>query len=122
MRERSPSALSIGTLRIASGAHFFTDVVFAGVLIFLVVWTFHGLIYRWKATRLSDATVERQLVGQRGRAQRLVGTGPAARPAADRQDRPEARLRPTACVAPAPAYSPREFSGGLPRAQGFRWP
>jgi lipid A 4'-phosphatase len=52
---------SMGTLRIASGAHFFTDVVFAGVLMFLVVWTFHGLIYRWKATRLSDATVERPL-------------------------------------------------------------
>ncbi len=52
---------SMGTLRIASGGHFFTDVVFAGVLIFLVVWTVHGLIYRWRATRLSDATVERSL-------------------------------------------------------------
>jgi len=53
--------VSMGTLRIASGAHFFTDVVFAGVLMFLVVWTFHGLIYRWKATRFTDETVGRPL-------------------------------------------------------------
>jgi len=48
-------------LRMANGAHFFTDCVFAGVLTFLVVWTVHGLIYRWRPTRLSDEAVERAL-------------------------------------------------------------
>ena len=28
---------------------------------FLLVWTFHGLIYRWRPTRLTDETVERPL-------------------------------------------------------------
>jgi lipid A 4'-phosphatase len=52
---------AMGVLRMASGAHFFTDVVFAGVFMFLVVWTLHGLIYRWRPTRLTDETIERPL-------------------------------------------------------------
>ena len=36
------------------GGHFFTDVVFAGIFIFLIVWIAHGVIYRWRR-RLSDA-------------------------------------------------------------------
>jgi lipid A 4'-phosphatase len=48
----------VGALRIAFGGHFFTDVLFAGVLMFLVVWLVHGAIYRWRATRFSDAAVE----------------------------------------------------------------
>ena len=48
-------------LRMANGAHFFTDCVFAGVLTFLVVWTAHGVIYRWRPTRLTDAAIERAL-------------------------------------------------------------
>jgi membrane-associated phospholipid phosphatase len=59
----------IGLLRIGSGAHFFTDVVFAGVFMFLVVWTLHGLIYRWRATRLGDRAIDRRL-GQVGEALR----------------------------------------------------
>jgi membrane-associated PAP2 superfamily phosphatase len=51
----------IGLLRVGGGAHFFTDVVFAGVFIFLVVWTLHGLIYRWRATRASDGAIDRGL-------------------------------------------------------------
>jgi membrane-associated PAP2 superfamily phosphatase len=50
-----------GLLRMAFGGHFFTDVVFAGVLMFVVVWITHGLIYRWRATRLSDRDVERRI-------------------------------------------------------------
>jgi lipid A 4'-phosphatase len=53
--------IAMGVLRMAAGAHFFTDVVFAGVLTFLLIWTCHGLIYRWPATRIADATVERPL-------------------------------------------------------------
>jgi lipid A 4'-phosphatase len=40
---------AIGALRVAAGGHFFTDVVFAFVIMFLVVWTVHGLLYRWGA-------------------------------------------------------------------------
>jgi lipid A 4'-phosphatase len=52
---------AVGALRIVFGGHFFTDVLFAGVLMFLIVWLVHGLIYRWRATRISDAAVERTL-------------------------------------------------------------
>jgi len=53
----------IGALRIGAGAHFFTDVVFAGVLTYLVVWVVHGCIYRWRATRISEDAIERWLTG-----------------------------------------------------------
>jgi lipid A 4'-phosphatase len=49
---------AVGVLRMAAGAHFFTDVVFAGVFSFLVIWLVHGWLYRWRRTRISDAAVE----------------------------------------------------------------
>jgi membrane-associated PAP2 superfamily phosphatase len=57
--------VALGAFRTAAGAHFFSDVVFAGVLIYLVVWTAHGLIYRWPATRLDEKALENWL-GQKG--------------------------------------------------------
>jgi membrane-associated PAP2 superfamily phosphatase len=52
---------AIGFLRISGGGHFFTDVVFAGVFTFLVIWTMYGLIYRWRGTRTTDEAVEQSL-------------------------------------------------------------
>ena len=52
---------AVGVLRMAAGAHFFTDVVFAGVFSFLVIWLVHGWLYRWPRTRISDDAVERLL-------------------------------------------------------------
>lgn len=52
---------AVGALRMSAGGHFFTDVVFAGVVVFLVIWLVHGLLYRWRTTRLSDDAVERSL-------------------------------------------------------------
>ncbi len=51
----------VGVLRIGAGAQFFSDVVFAGVFMYLLIWTMHSLIYRWPATRLSEETIERFL-------------------------------------------------------------
>ncbi len=57
------AALALGAgmaaLRVMAGGHFFSDVVFAGVFTFLIVWIVHGLIYRWPSTRLTDEGVER---------------------------------------------------------------
>jgi lipid A 4'-phosphatase len=53
--------VGIGALRIAAGAHFFSDVVFAGVFMYLLIWLVHGLIYRWPATRIDEAAAERRL-------------------------------------------------------------
>jgi hypothetical protein len=74
----------IGFLRVGGGAHFFTDVVFAGVFMFLVVWTLHGMIYRWR-TRAEEGVIERGLaqIGEalRGALAGLAGwiTGRAGR-------------------------------------------
>jgi membrane-associated PAP2 superfamily phosphatase len=51
----------VGLLRMAAGGHFFSDVVFAGFFVFLVIWLVHGLLYRWQATRITDDGVERAL-------------------------------------------------------------
>jgi|SRR5918994_2564001 membrane-associated PAP2 superfamily phosphatase len=48
----------VGLLRMAFGAHFLSDVAFAGIFMFLLIWTVHGLIYRWGRTRLSEAALE----------------------------------------------------------------
>jgi lipid A 4'-phosphatase len=61
---------AIGVLRMAAGAHFFTDVVFAGVFAFLGIWIAHGWLYRWRATRICDAAVETALERVLGRAPR----------------------------------------------------
>ena len=52
---------AVGLLRMAAGAHFFTDVVFAGVVSFLVIWLLHGWLYRWGAASISDKAVETAL-------------------------------------------------------------
>jgi lipid A 4'-phosphatase len=51
----------LGFLRMTFGAHFLSDVVFAGVFMFLLIWIMHGLIYRWRATRLSEDALQRLL-------------------------------------------------------------
>jgi lipid A 4'-phosphatase len=52
---------AVGLLRMAAGAHFFTDVVFAGAIAFIVIWLLHGWLYRWGAAPFSDKTIETAL-------------------------------------------------------------
>src|SRR5258708_25745351 len=44
--------------RMAFGGHFFTDVAAAGLVSFLVIWLAYAFIYRWPATRMTDAQVD----------------------------------------------------------------
>ena len=53
--------VGVGALRIGAGGHFFSDVVFAGVLTYLLIWVVHGLIYRWPRTRLDEKALEDEL-------------------------------------------------------------
>jgi len=48
---------AVGVKRAAFGGHFLSDVVFGGVITFLIVWLVHGLIFRWR-TRISDEAIE----------------------------------------------------------------
>jgi len=50
--------VTTSVLRMAFGGHFFTDVAAAGLVSFLVIWLAHAWIYRWPATRMTDAQVE----------------------------------------------------------------
>jgi len=45
---------AVGVLRMAGGGHFFTDIVFAGVFMFLVNWALRGAIFRWRSSRAAD--------------------------------------------------------------------
>jgi membrane-associated PAP2 superfamily phosphatase len=50
--------ITASALRMAFGGHFFTDVAAAGLVSFLVIWLAYAFIYRWPATRMTDAQVE----------------------------------------------------------------
>ena len=52
---------AVGLQRMAAGAHFFSDIAFAGVIAFLVIWLAHGWLYRWAPTRISDDAVDKVL-------------------------------------------------------------
>ena len=69
---------AVGVLRMAAGAHFFSDVVFAGVFTFLVIWLTHGWLYRWPRTRITDEAVARAL--ELGRAERTSRDGAKSDP------------------------------------------
>lgn len=56
---------AIGVIRMAGGGHFFSDVVFAGVFNFLIVWIVYGVMYRWWPG-FTDRTVERHIEWFRG--------------------------------------------------------
>jgi len=53
--------VTTSVLRMAFGGHFFTDVAAAGLVSFLVIWLAYAVIYRWPATRTTDAQVEAAL-------------------------------------------------------------
>jgi membrane-associated PAP2 superfamily phosphatase len=56
------AALTLGgamsLMRIMAGAHFASDVFFAGFFTFIVVWLGYALLYRWRPTRTTDEAVE----------------------------------------------------------------
>jgi len=48
----------MSALRVMAGAHFVTDVAFAGIFTFLIIWLVYALIYRWPRTRLTNRAIE----------------------------------------------------------------
>jgi membrane-associated phospholipid phosphatase len=48
----------VGILRMAAGGHFASDVLFAGIITFLVIWLVYGFLYRWRP-RITDSAIER---------------------------------------------------------------
>ena len=75
-----------GGLRISFGGHFATDVLFSGLVTFIVIWLCHGFIFRWPRTATSEERIDTALTrfawpGYRLRTKWLgrdVGPAPAA--------------------------------------------
>ena len=65
---------TIGLVRMAVGGHFLTDVIFAGILTALIAWFLHGLLYRWRRTRLSEHAIEKSILAIRSKYANLPGT------------------------------------------------
>jgi membrane-associated PAP2 superfamily phosphatase len=70
---------AVGVLRIAFGGHFFSDVVFAGVLTYLIIWLVYALLYRWRLFGISDAMIERAIASCGRSIRRMFGGKPRAR-------------------------------------------
>jgi lipid A 4'-phosphatase len=52
---------AVGVMRMAVGGHFFTDIAFAGVFTFLIIWVAYALLFRWPVPLPSDAAIERTI-------------------------------------------------------------
>jgi membrane-associated phospholipid phosphatase len=50
-------ACAIAFMRLLLGGHFLSDVIFAAILTGLVIWTVHGLLFRWRISP-SDQTID----------------------------------------------------------------
>lgn len=70
---------AVGVLRMAFGGHFFSDVVFAGVFIYLIIWLAYAILYRWRLFGLSDAMIERAIASAGRWLRNLFGGKPRAR-------------------------------------------
>jgi membrane-associated PAP2 superfamily phosphatase len=72
------AALTLGTamaaFRVMAGGHFMSDVIFAGVFTFLVIWLCYAFIYRWPRTRFSDDDVEDALARVAMPGYRMLGS------------------------------------------------
>jgi membrane-associated phospholipid phosphatase len=52
---------AVGVMRVAVGGHFFTDIAFAGVFTFLIIWIAYALLFRWPVPLPSDAAIARAI-------------------------------------------------------------
>jgi membrane-associated PAP2 superfamily phosphatase len=70
-------ALGVGMalMRVMAGGHFASDVLFAGVFTFLVIWLAYAVIFRWPSTRLSEEASERRLERFSACCRRMIGLG-----------------------------------------------
>jgi lipid A 4'-phosphatase len=73
---------AIGFVRMLTGGHFLSDVIFAGIFTCLVIWVLHGVMFRWPRTRISEEAIDAALERAGAGARRLFGTpsAPGAQP------------------------------------------
>lgn len=49
---------AVGLLRMALAGHFLSDVIFAGAIMFVLIWLMHGLFFRWRSAGRLAALLE----------------------------------------------------------------
>jgi len=59
-------SIAFASMRMLTGGHFLSDVIFAAIFTGLVIWTVHGFVFRWPATRLEEDALNARL-GKLGR-------------------------------------------------------
>jgi len=66
-------AAGVGFVRMLTGGHFLSDVIFAGIFTCLVIWVVHGAMFRWPRTRISDEAIDAALARAGVAGRRLFG-------------------------------------------------
>jgi lipid A 4'-phosphatase len=54
-------SIAFASMRMLTGGHFLSDVIFAAIFTGLVIWTVHGFLFRWPPTRLGEETLNAML-------------------------------------------------------------
>jgi lipid A 4'-phosphatase len=75
----------VAALRMLAGGHFLSDVIFAAIFTGLVIWTVHGFLFRWPATRPDDDALDAMLEKfGRAIARFFAGFAPTREPRPDK--------------------------------------
>lgn len=53
--------MAFAFIRMLAGGHFLSDVIFAAIFTGLVIWTVHGFLFRWRATRVEECALNAAL-------------------------------------------------------------
>jgi lipid A 4'-phosphatase len=53
--------IAFASIRMLAGGHFLSDVIFAAIFTGLVIWTVHGFLFRWSATRVEESALNAML-------------------------------------------------------------
>jgi membrane-associated PAP2 superfamily phosphatase len=54
-------SIAFASVRMLTGGHFLSDVIFAAIFTSLVIWTVHGFVFRWPAARLEEDALNAML-------------------------------------------------------------
>jgi membrane-associated PAP2 superfamily phosphatase len=78
--------IAFAFIRMLAGGHFLSDVIFAAIFTGLVIWTVHGFLFRWPATRVDERALNAVLEKWGRGVTRIFG--PVAQSRRARPDKP----------------------------------
>jgi len=78
--------IAFASIRMLTGGHFLSDVIFAAIFTGFVIWTVHGFLFRWPATRVDEGALN-ALLEKLGRSVTRIFV-PVAQSRVARPDKP----------------------------------